>query len=225
MKNNFLFFLIILNILDFTDSYLLAECLTFKNAEGHRTTESNCWRHAETSTMELNRHPNNCMKCQINDTKARPDNKCGSSLRCLSLIFHHNSLFEQFSDQFSTLTDQLLKSDPHPDQPNALIITLQNYDLTEISFQYLKSILRINSPSYQVLHVIFIKSNTSQSLIKIIQDFQEIPIRIIYLSFSCNHLMEDRNWIEYVIRTPNTTPKIIKFCGTEQSRSSITKSM
>jgi hypothetical protein len=67
-------------------------------------------------------------------------------------MFSNNSFFEKFFRKFPTLINHVLKSVIHIDQPNKLIIILKNYNLTD-----LKSILSMDSPTYHVLHVIFVK--------------------------------------------------------------------
>ncbi len=60
---------------------------------------------------------------------------------------------------------------------------------------------------------------------EITHDFVHIPFNMICLSFSCNHLIEDREWIEYRIRLGQSTPRKIKSCVSTRSKSSRTKSM
>ncbi len=83
----------------------------------------------------------------------------------------------------------------------------------------------MNSQSYHVLHIIFIKPISNQTIIEVKNDFFNISISVIYLSFSCNHQMEDTNWFEYIIKPANHTYRKTRSCPTQRSKSSTTKSM
>jgi hypothetical protein len=223
MKYLLIFFLIIFNITYLTDSFLLDACLTFTNTED--PTDNFCWSHSYASAIENKKHRKSCLKCQVNDIHALVKNVCGRTLQCISFIFYNNSFFEQFFRKYPNIIDHLLKDPKKENISNSLIITFQNYDLTEITFNYLNSILNMSSPAYQILHVIFIKPISDQRLIQVHNDFLHIPLNIIFLSFSCFHHMDDEQRIEYVIRSPGMNPKKISSCPSTQFKSTVTKNM
>jgi hypothetical protein len=152
-------------------------------------------------------------------------NTCGKTLQCISFVFYNNSFFEQFFYKYPNIIDHLLKDPGKEKGPNRLIITIQNYDLTEITFEYFNSILNINSPSYHILHIIFIKPISDPKLIKVKNDFSHIPVNVIYLAFSCNYHMDDDQWIEYTIRRSRNNLTKTKSCPPTQLESTTTKNM
>lgn len=199
MKYLFIF----LNIISLINTFLLNECLTFENNE-----ENSCWSHSYSSVIENRKHGSNCLKCQINNINEIKENTCRKTLQCLSLIFYNNSFFEQFFNKYRNTINDIFREQR---ERNTLIITLQNYNLTKISLEYLNSILKINTISYHRLHVIFIKPISDPLLIKVLDDFENISINLTYLSFSCNYQMDDQHWIEFKIK-PKRKPEEIKFC-------------
>ncbi len=90
---------------------------------------------------------------------------------------------EQFFRKYPNIIDHLLKDPKKEKVQNTLIITFQNYNLTEIAFKYLNSILNMNSLSYHILHVIFIKPISDQGLIIVKNDFSQSLVNVMYLLF------------------------------------------
>jgi len=72
-----------------------------------------------------------------------------------------DSFFEQFFYKYPNIIGHLLKDPEKEKRPNRLIITIENYIPIEIAFEYFKSILNINSPSYHQTYIRF-KINSSQ---------------------------------------------------------------
>jgi hypothetical protein len=222
MKYLFIFFFGILNKICLINSFLLDECLKFDNA---KEDEGNfCWSHSYSSAIEIKKHGIHCLKCQIKDTNAITRNTCGKTLQCISFIFYNNSFFEEFFLKYPDIINHILKDPSKEKVQNKLIITFQNYNLTEISFKYLNSILNINSSSYHILHVIFIRPISNPILTHVKNDFSHIPINAIYLAFSCKYRMDDDQWSEYVIK-PRTNLRQTKYCPITQLESTTTKNM
>jgi len=219
MKYLFIFFFVILNMFCLVNSFLISACLTFENRDND--TGNSCWSHSYASTIENRRHGSNCLKCEIKDINTATKNTCRRTHQCLSFIFYNNSFFEQFFYKHPSIIDHILTDPRKGEVLNRLIITIQNYDLTKITFQYLNSILNMNSSSYHLLHVIFIKPISDRELIQVKNDFSHIPIKIIYLSFSCNYHMDDEHWLEFVIHPRSTHPEKIKSCPSTRLKSTI----
>jgi hypothetical protein len=59
----------------------------------------------------------------------------------------------------------------------------------------------------------FIKPILNKKLIEIKNDFPNISISAIYLEFSCNHHIDDNEWIKYMIASNGFLIKYSHICG------------
>lgn len=208
MKYLLIFFFMMLNIIYLTDSSLDGQCLTFRNLKIHSNNACLVRTFSELMVNTIQRR--SCLECEIKDNNIVVAKSCRRYFTCVSFLFDNNTMFEQFFREHPNIIHYLQSDDKHIS--TILMITIASYTLTEISFKYLNSLLYINLPSFNVLQVKFIKPIPDMEIINIKNDFSDIPIDGIYLTFSCNYHINDNEWIEYVIKSNDMEPKVSGIC-------------
>ena len=221
MKYLFIILFVILNKSCLVYSYAVAKCYKFENLQ--QDEENFCWTHSY-SWIEEQKHNGTCLRCTISNIHAELKSICGRIFYCMTFIFHNKSLFEDYFRNYP-IVDKLFLKPPDEDAWTRLVIILENYDLRDITFQYLNSILNISSRSYQILNVIFIKPLLNHTLSPVKNDFYSIPTMIISLLFSCNYYMNDKKWIEYKILPNGSNFNRSKYCSSIRVTQSSTKNM
>ena len=208
----YIFFFLILNKLCTSALYLATfdQCLSFENSQ--RPTNSSCWLLLFISDNQDAAFRKNCLECKIKGN-VLIKTSCASFISCATFTFDDNSLFEHFFLKQSAMINYLFSASTNPPLLNTLTIIIENYNRTEISFKYIDSILDSKSPSYNTLRMKFIKPIFNVKLIEIKNDFPNISISAIYLEFSCNHHIDDNEWIKYTITSNGLLIKDPQICG------------
>jgi hypothetical protein len=141
----------------------------------------------------------NCTECKIKRLDDVLDNKCSQRLPCLSFVFYNNLMFAQFFHIYREKVNSILKSWEEMQMDSTLFIIIEKYNLTEITFAYLNSILNLNSQPYNVLQIKFLNPTAGLGLIKPKDDFANMTIGVIFLDVLCTS-GNNANWIHYSIK-------------------------
>jgi hypothetical protein len=203
----FIFFFFILNTI--CTDISLRQCLPFD--ESHGSSNSDCWLRSFFSKNQDEALKNPCLECNIKDN-VLIQRRCGNFISCVALTFDSNTLFEHFFANNPGIINYLLNNGTHKQFLNSFTITIRSYTLTEISYEYLHSVLNFTSPIYNTLRIKFIKPMTSGKLIKVVDIFPRISINAMYLDISCNHQIDDDEWTKYVIAPNGFIQKLPHTC-------------
>ncbi len=127
-----------------------------------------------------------CMECNIGYyTGLVIDNDCSASSECVTFIFNDSVIFEGFFKRYHRDIPKLF-----PRRlvilPNPIIeIIVKNYNITEITNQYVNSILNMNAPGISIF-IRFV--NHTQGLQPLVVRNESFPIKFNFLMISvpCN---------------------------------------
>ncbi|CAF1445402.1 unnamed protein product [Adineta steineri] len=186
-----------------TGSILEQSCLTYKNVKYNASSNTDTILYMSPSGSRIE---TDCLQYKIQDIDVIIEKDCRRIFTCISFIFDNNTFFEQFFHQNPTIIHYLhISGEPTSAFP-ILVITIESYNLTELTLKYLNSLLHINLPSYNTLLVKFIKPLSNTKIIHLKNDFDDVSVNNMELAFSCNYLKNDIEWIKYIIYSNEIKP-------------------
>ncbi|CAF1293878.1 unnamed protein product [Adineta steineri] len=189
-----------------TGSISEERCLTYKNFKIQPYNACSKDEVALSIPEHSEQDLEDCLHCKIQDIAIAANKKCQKFFACLSFVFDNNTFFEQFFHQNPTIIRFLNQQMQPKSKFPILVITIESYNLTELSLEYLNSLLHIDKPSYKILYVKFIKPLSNTNMVNLKNDFDDASVKNIRLSFSCNHHTNDNEWIEYMINPNKINP-------------------
>ena len=137
-----------------------------------------------------------CMMCVIDDlSPIDMDTLCYPRLDCAGLVFDNNTLFELFFRQFHTKIPRLFRQLNNGSDNFHLAAYIRNYNIKEITGEYLDSIKSIKSPKLSV-HLTF--GNRSSNLPPLIVRVNPFNMTItgIVIKIRCKDKLE---FVQYIV--------------------------
>lgn len=211
MKELFIYLWIFLNKIDLINLYFFGTCLFYYQTELDES--HSCWYCSDLLTGEIRPGSDYCLCCDIYTVNQNAYNGCEKILRCVSLIFSNETVFERFFQQYPTLIDDLLKYPTNRTMRKILHLTFRSYDLENVTFQYLSPILNSDSSTYSTLVINLISPRSNHSFTSMTKNFLNPFVNITSLRFSCNRVFNDTKWIQYTITPMRNNFHINKSCS------------
>jgi hypothetical protein len=157
-----------------------------------------------------------CMQCFIryySGIVMNPD--CSRDFECVVFRFNDNIIFEKFFKQYHDIIPNLFPKQLVRLSSFSIEITLDNYNITEITNEYINSTLNMNAPNTNI-YIILV--NSAQGLQPIMIRNESFPIRfkLLGITVPCGN---GNKTILYHVYRPETGdyPKIIGKCDEFQS--------
>jgi hypothetical protein len=147
------------------------------------------------------------LSCSIEDAVRMKTDRCPMNYRHrhITLNFFNNFIFEAFFKANHKVIKNLFQKKNLTDKIS-LDITINNHNLTKITWAYINSVLKIDSKVYTNLRLFFEQTNQNASQPEIGDDFHHDNLPFIQLHIRCNdHIEKNYDSLE------NESTKVLKF--------------
>lgn len=155
-----------------------------------------------------------CLTCTILEINQILNTSCQKSLTCIKLFFDHNLIFEEFLKKYGYIIENLYINDRDDIRNSILVVYIKHHNLTEIDFDYLNSIFNIRSPPYNMLNIVFNRSEQELKILRIIDNFSLMNNSNITITIPCN---TSNQTIDYRIQSGKMTSIKSMTCELSQS--------